>query len=364
MITGMKNTLLLPLSTSIFFMTGCTNDPSKYYTIADFEKVTKIDAHFHYNTTDTRYLDYAESINLWFVSPNVDAGRSLDEQFDIARAVKEKYGDNFIFLGTFPVDNFGDPDFSDLIIQRIRESMDSGASGIKIWKNIGMVLKDSGGNFVMIDDPAFEPVFDYLQENSIPLIGHLGEPLNCWLPVEEMTLGNDRRYFSNNPQYHMYLHPDAPSYEDQINARDRVLERYPRLIFCGAHLASLEWSVAELASRFETFPNLSVDISARIGHLQHQSMTDHNKVRDFLIKYQDRIMYGSDASVSERNTDYTSTTENLRQMWLDHWIYLATDSTITVSDLDNNEVKGLQLPSGVIDKIFYKNAVEFFASSR
>jgi hypothetical protein len=51
-----------------------------------------------------------------------------------------------MFLGTFPVDNFGDPDFSGLIIQRIRESIDAGASGIKIWKNIGMVLKDTDGN--------------------------------------------------------------------------------------------------------------------------------------------------------------------------------------------------------------------------
>ena len=364
MITFMNNTLLLLLSAFMFFIAGCTNNSSRYYTVADFEKVPKIDAHFHYNTTDTRYLDYAESINMRYISPNVDAGRSIDEQFKTAREIKEKYGENFIFLGTFPVDNFGDPDFSDLIIQRIKESIDAGASGIKVWKNIGMVQKDAGGNFVMIDDPAFAPVFEYLQENSIPLMGHLGEPLNCWLPVEEMTLGNDRRYFSNNPQYHMYLHPGAPSYEDQINARDRVLERYPRLIFCGAHLASLEWSVDELASRFEAFPNLSVDISARIGHLQHQSMTDHDKVRNFLIQYQDRIMYGSDASVSERNTDYTSTTESLRQVWLDHWIYLATDSTIIVSDLDNNEVKGLQLPSGVIDKIFYKNAKEFFTSSR
>jgi predicted TIM-barrel fold metal-dependent hydrolase len=364
MITTSNNTLLIFISTFILFIAGCNNNSSEYYTAADFEKVPKIDAHFHYNTSDTRYLDYAESINLRFISPNVDAGRSIDEQFKTARAIKETYGDKFIFLGTFPVDNFGDPDFSGLIIQRIKESIDAGASGIKIWKNIGMVLKDADGNFVMIDDTAFEPVFEYLQENSIPLMGHLGEPLNCWLPVEEMTLGNDRRYFSNNPQYHMYLHPDAPSYEDQINARDRVLERYPRLIFCGAHLASLEWSVDELASRFENFPDLTVDISARIGHLQHQSMADSEKVRNFLIKYQDRIMYGSDASVSEGSTDYTSTTENLRQMWLDHWIYLATDSTITVSDLDNNEVKGLQLPIGVIDKIFYKNAVEIFSSSR
>ena len=349
------------VSVLILFFTGCTNQDPQYYTVADFEKVPKIDAHFHYNTTDLSYLEFADSINLWFVSPNVDAGTSIDLQFEIAKAITQEFPEKFIFLGTFPVDNFNDPDFSDQVIDRIIGCMEAGASGIKIWKNIGMVLQDDEGNYVMIDDPAFKPLFEYLQENSIPLLAHLGEPLNCWLPVEEMTLGNDRRYFTNNPQYHMYLHPEAPSYEDQINARDRVLEQYPGLVFSGAHLASLEWSVDELARRFDSFPNLSVDISARIGHLQHQSLADHERVRNFLIRYQDRIMYGSDASVRD-GANYNNVTTGLYQRWLDDWIYLATDSAIIVRDLDNQEVKGLKLPREVVDKIYYKNAMQFFAA--
>ncbi len=343
----------------IIFSSGCREE-TDYYSLEDFEQVPKIDAHFHYNSTDTRYLEFADSLNMWFVSPNVDAGRSIDEQFNIASMIKEEFGDRFFYLGTFPVDKFGEPGFADETIERIEIAVKSGASGIKLWKNIGMELKDQYGNYVMIDHPAFHPVFEYMQENSIPVLGHLGEPLNCWLPLEEMTLGNDRRYFENNPQYHMFLHPDAPSYEDQINARDRVLAKYPRLPFSGAHLASLEWSVDELTKRMDRYPNLSVDLSARIGHLQHQSLSDHQKVRDFLIKYQDRIMYGSDMSVSDRSTNYRQTTESLHRRWLDDWIYLATDSAISVSDLDGQEVAGLQLPAAVIDKIYYRNAGKFF----
>jgi predicted TIM-barrel fold metal-dependent hydrolase len=331
-----------------------------YYSFDDFSGVPKIDAHFHYNTADTRFLEFADSLQMWFVSPNVDAGRSISEQFGTARTIKEKYPDRFFFLGTFGVDNFNDPEFAGGAIRQISEAMASGASGIKVWKNIGMELKNRDGEYVMIDDPAFHPVFEYLQENSIPLLGHLGEPLNCWLPVGEMTLGNDKRYFANNPQYHMYLHPEAPSYADQINARDNVLKRYPQLVFSGAHLASLEWSIEELAHHFESFPNVYVDMSARIGHLQYQSLSDHNKVRDFLIKYQDRIMYGTDISVSVQSTDYRSTTAGLHRRWLDDWVYLATDSTIIVNDLDGTEVKGLRLPASVIDRIYYRNALQLF----
>ena len=347
-----------------FFLTAliaCSiQEREDYYTVADFDRVPKIDAHFHYNSTDIRYLEYADSIKMWFVSPNVDASRSIREQFEMARTIKESYPDRFFYLGTFPVDNFGDPGFAGDIIKQIDKAMASGASGIKVWKNIGMELKNLDGEYVMIDDPAFHPVFEYLQENRIPLLGHLGEPRNCWLPVEEMTLGNDKRYFANNPQYHMYFHPEAPSYRDQINARDNVLKRHPRLVFSGAHLASLEWSIDELADHFDSFPEAYVDMSARIGHLQHQSLSDHQKVRDFLIKYQDRIMYGTDMSVSERSTDYRSTTAGLHRRWLDDWVYLATDSIIIVDDLDGQEVRGLRLPASVIDRIYYRNSEQFF----
>jgi hypothetical protein len=338
----------------------CTDKHVGYYSAGDFENVPKIDAHFHYNTTDLRFLAFADSINFRLVSPNVDAGRSIGEQFETASAIKSAHPDKFFFLGTFAADNFNDPGFPDQVIETIDVSMRAGASGIKIWKNIGMVLKDETDRYVMIDDPFFKPVLEHLQENGIPLLAHLGEPLNCWLPLEKMTLGSDRRYFGNNPRYHMYLHPEAPSYEDQVNARDNVLRLYPGLVFSGAHLASLEWSIDELAARFDSFPNLKADISARIGHLQHQSLTRHDSVREFMIRYQDRLIYGSDMSVSERNDDYKNTVAGLRRVWMDHWAYLATDSVLIVSDLGNAEVKGLKLPAGVVDKIYSGNALGFF----
>jgi hypothetical protein len=118
----------------------------------------------------------------------------------------------------------------------IKNSVAKGAIAVKVWKNIGMELRDNEGNFVMIDNPKFDPVFDYMEENNIPLIGHLGEPKNCWLPIDQMTVQGDKNYFAKHPQFHMYLHPEYPSYEEQVNARDRMLEKHPGLQFIGAHL--------------------------------------------------------------------------------------------------------------------------------
>jgi predicted TIM-barrel fold metal-dependent hydrolase len=168
-----------------------------------------------------------------------------------------------------------------------------------------------------------------------------------------MTDPSDVLYYKNNPEYHMFMHPGVPSYEQQIRARDNLLRKHPGLDFTGAHLASLEWNVDEIAKRLDSFPNLKVDLAARMYHLQYQSNLDREHVRSFMIKYQDRIIYGTDDEVHDiDNTDTSKILDNLGKGWLSQWIYLATDSVMGV--------KGLKLPKVVIDKIYYKNAIRNF----
>ena len=331
---------------------SCTS-PVAYYTAGDFDKTPKIDAHFHYLTTDTQYMQFASSLNVKILNPNWDGEYSIDEQLKISVAVKSFFPHSFAFFGTFAVDSFGKPGFASATIERIKYCLESGASGIKIWKNIGMVLKDQNGKYIMIDDPAFDSIFAYLEKNQIPVMGHLGEPKDCWLPENEMIDPGAVSYFKGHPQYYMYLHPEAPSYDAQINARDSILKIYPGIDFIGAHLASLEWNLEELAKRLDRFPNLKVDMAARMGPILYHSRINREKVRDFMIKYQDRILYGTDFEVhDEKGLNPEKVKANLRKGWLDQWIYLATDSTI--------EVKGLKLPMDVIDKIYFKNAEKYF----
>ena len=144
-----SNLCCLCFASVCLFLGGCSHKSAEYYKSADFKKVSKIDAHFHYNTKDIRYLEYAASLNFRLISPNVDAGVSIDDQLEIARTVKQRFPDKFTFLGTFSVDSFNNAGFADRTIARIDKCMKMGASGIKIWKNIGMVLKDTSGRFVM-----------------------------------------------------------------------------------------------------------------------------------------------------------------------------------------------------------------------
>jgi predicted TIM-barrel fold metal-dependent hydrolase len=195
-------------------------------------------------------------------------------------------------------------------------------------------------------------------DRKIAVIGHLGEPKNCWLPLEKMTTNNDSNYFRQHPQYHMYKHPDLPSYEAQIDARDRMLEKNPELIFVGAHLASLEWDVEALGKRLDRFPNMAVDMAARMGQLFYQTHSDRKKVREFFIKYQDRLLYATDmGDYGEEAVALLA--KDMHETWLRDWRFFVTDDLMT-SDLVDEEFQGLKLPQKVVDKIYYQNAKKWF----
>ena len=221
-----------------------------------------------------------------------------------------------------------------------------------------MTVRDKNGKFIMVDDPGLKPVIDFIISRNLPVTGHLGEPRNCWLPLNEMTVSSDSSYFAENPQYHMFLHPEYPSYEDQINARDHLLELHPDLIFIGCHLGSLEWNVDELAKRLDKFPNMAVDMAARICHLQYQSAKDREKVRDFCIKYQDRLLYGTDLSDGDSG-DREKLSAWIHDTWLDDWKYFTSNDKMT-SDKFRGTFTGLQLPKEVVRKIYSENAIRWY----
>jgi predicted TIM-barrel fold metal-dependent hydrolase len=342
---------------SVFLFIGCAKDN---YTIADFASTEKIDAHIHINTEKPFFLQQAQEDNFRVLSINTDVYYypPIEKQQELALLQRENFPKQVQYATTFSLKRWDLPQWQEETIDYLAGSIKHGAIAVKVWKNIGMEFKDKDSNFVMIDHVQFDPIFDFLSNRNISVVGHIGEPKNCWLPIEQMTVNNDKDYFSKHPQYHMYLHPEYPSYDSLIGARDDMLEKHPQLRFIGCHLGSLEWNLDELAKRFETYPNFAVDLADRICHLQYQSRDDIDRVRNFLIKYQDRIIYGSDL-----NTDGTDNPEELKKRmhkkWLRAWQYFITDDKMIVPEVDG-AFNGLALPKQVIDKIFSRNAENWY----
>lgn len=319
----------------------------------DYATFPKIDTHVHIDTFEPDFVMLArhEGFRLMTLVTRSAAQEHIDREFTWARSQREDFPETVSFATTISMENWSDPGWQQITISRLRQDFENGAIAVKLWKDIGMTFRDNNDSFIMIDNPRFDPILEYIASQEKPVIGHFGEPRNCWLPVDSMTVPGDSSYFTNNPQYHMYLHPDYPSYADQIDARDNMLARHPDLIFVGAHLGSLEWNVSELAERLDRFPNMAVDMAARISHLQIQ---DRDTVRDFILNYQDRLLYATDAGVSES----TDALEWIAEKWHRDWLYLTTDTVLTSPEVRGTFV-GLKLPVSVLRRIYYQNAEDW-----
>lgn len=336
--------------------------PSLNYSMDDFASVQKIDIHAHIHTDDLDFVSLSKRDAFRFVNMAVWSGAAAEnlEKHRTMWIQYEAMPDRTAPVCSFPIENWDDENWEKITIEYLQEQFDRGAVGVKIWKNIGMVLRDASGKLVMVDDPKLQPVISYIESQRKVLLGHLGEPKNCWLPLDEMTTLNDQSYFSEHPNYHMCLQPEMPSYEDQIAARDRMLAQHPNLNFVGCHLASLEWSVDRIAAFLDRFPNASVGVAARMGQVQYQTQADRTKVVAFFTRYQDRILYGTDTGVQPgRGADKHA---YVLAKWLRDWKFFNTDQMVDVPEL-NDPVQGIALPKIVVNKLYRENALRVFASS-
>lgn len=334
------------------------------YTMADFEKVAKIDAHLHlHGDSQTAYLAQARKDNFRALTINVDYGDFPPpaRQREVASKLAHAHPKDVAWVATFSTKGFARQDWTATTLEDLDTALSDGAVGVKVWKNIGMDLRDATGKPVMVDDARFDRLFDGLSQRGAMVLGHQGEPHNCWLPLDKMTVNSDREYFKAHPAYHMYRHPEMPSYDQQMAARDRLLAKHPTLRFTGVHLASLEWDIDRLAGFLDAHPAVNVDVAARIGQLQYQSQRDRGRVRAFFIRYQDRLMYGSDLAQSAAQPDHEFA-KDLDTVWRRDWRYFATGDSVTVPELDT-PARGLSLPRRVIDKLFRENAEKTFPNA-
>lgn len=333
------------------------------YRIADFAKVEKIDAHVHLHGPLPMFMSKAAADNFRLLTINVNYGDfpPLSQQHSDALALRKAYPDRVAFVTTFDAADSERAGWERDVERQLSGALDAGAVAVKVWKDIGMQQRDKDGRVVMIDDPRFSPIFRMLEGRGTVLLGHLGEPRNAWLPLSEMTIRGDREYFAEHPQYHMDSHPEWPTYEQQIAARDRMLDQHPKLRFVGVHLASLEWNLDRVADFLRRYPSAAVDLAARLSHVQLQASLDQPKVRRFFIEFQDRILYATDIACQGPQED-SACAAQAHETWWDDWRFLSSPETLHSGEFAA-PVRGLSLPSDVIDKIYHGNVRRLFPTA-
>lgn len=332
--------------------------------------IKKFDVHTHERADELLIREVLDEENWKYITICVDSGNRerTDRQREISLELYRKYPRYFSWITAFSVEGIWEPGWQQRAIDQLKEDFANGAIGVKVWKYIGMGLQDPEGKHVQLDHPIFAPIFAFIAEQDKTLIAHMGEPIHAWMPTYTTEDGIPRNYWATHPEYSFYDKPELPSYSDIMAARDHVVENHPDLRFVGAHMASLEFDVAEIALRMERYPNFAVELGGRARYLMWQA---RGKVRAFFMKYQDRILYGTDLGVSPGMSDSERVERKARikERNLQFATYLASDEEIPFGDLLRGDkpvrgpeyfVTGLALPEPVLKKIYYDNVPTWF----
>ena len=259
-------------------------------------------------------------------------------------------GGRWAWATTFDARGFEEPGFAGRVIGDLQRNFEQEAVAVKIWKNIGMGIRSKSGEYLLPDHKSLLPIYEAILKADKTLICHLGEPNGAWLPLDGSN--TEAGYLKSHPEWHMYGHPEAPSKEVILAARDRVVARYPKLRVIGCHLGSNEEDLDRLAKRLDAMPNFVVDVASRVRYLM---AADREKARQFVLKYQDRILYATDFVLGTGSDERAA--ESLQATHEREWNFFATGDVVTARD---RQVQGLALPEAILRKIFRENAVRTF----
>lgn len=336
-------------------------DPQEAADLAALAKVGPIDTHAHVFVDSPAYYQMLKDLNMRIVDicvfsrEDLPPSRSAEAEFKTAMMVHRGSNGRAGVCTTFNPYLFREKTFDQDTIQQLNGDFAAGAIAVKIWKNMGMDVKFPSGKYVMPDDPAYEPIYKDIAAHNKTMIAHLAEPDSCWMSFEQMGRlhSPDYNYYKQNPCWHMYGKPGAPLKAEILQARDHLLEMNPHLRVVGAHLGSMETNVDEIAKRLDRYPNFNVDTAARIIYLMKEP---REKVRNFLIKYQDRICYGTDGGIRGPN-GADEIIKHWKTQYAISWKFFATDETFEYRGV---KTQGLKLPNSVVRKIYHENAVRLF----
>ena len=298
-----------------------------------------IDTHTHMHRSAPLILAALKKAN-WRCLSICDS-REIDDQPSILREMirgtkilhSESQG-RIAWATTFDPRPFDAPDFAARVIADLQRDFRDEAIGVKLWKNIGMAAHSKSGEYLMPDSKALTPILEAIDKAGKTLITHLAEPDEAWLP-----LGGQSSYYRQHPEWHMYGKPQIPSKDTILQARDRMIARHPRLRVVGCHLGSNEEHLDQLAKRLDTFPNFAVDVASRVRYLERG---DRETVRQFVTKYQDRIIYATDFTLGQ---DEARGAASLVATHEREWNFFAGTAE-----------GSLGLPEAVLKKLFHDNA--------
>ena len=334
---------------------AAANPANDERTLRAFAAIHPIDVHVHIFKTDPGFQKMLEGLDLKLLNilviddTNPNRKQLLPQIEDAVALVRSSRG-HIALCTSFDPYKFDGASFSTNAVKQLDRDFAQGAVAVKVWKNVGMEIKDRRGQYVMADDLRFEPIYKDIASHGKTLMTHQAEPDVAWGPPD----ANDPSwsYYQENPQWYVANRPGFPSKQRILDARDHVLANNPKLRMVGVHLGSMERDLDNIASHLDKYPNFAIDTAARMEYLM---LMPPEKVSAFLIKYQDRVLYGTDLDL-QADANLPDALTEWQSRYARDWRFLATGETLTVKA---KQVRGLNLPQPVLQKIFRSNAIRW-----
>ncbi|MBN1588840.1 MAG: amidohydrolase family protein [Pirellulales bacterium] len=318
-------------------------------TKVDRPKFTAIDAHNHLGggaklLTSQRVARYLAEMDAAGVETvvNLDGGWGQRLRETLA-ALDEAHPGRFLTFALINFRGIDDPDWGEREAKRLEESFKAGAKGLKFHKSLGLTVRYQDGRLMPVDDPKLDAVWEMCAKYDRPVMIHSSDPAAFFTPLDRY---NERWHELNEHPGWLFHGEKYPSREEILAQRNRMIAKHPKTTYLCAHMGNNPEDLAELGRWLDAYPNMYVDIDARISELGRQPYT----ARRFFLKYQDRILYGTD-------------TTPRREAFRINYRFLETDDEY----FDCREshhlqgfwmIYGVFLPDDVLKKVYRDNALK------
>jgi predicted TIM-barrel fold metal-dependent hydrolase len=322
---------------------------------------------------------------------NLDVGRA-DESLPAWLELSKKYPGRMALFAKFTLKDFkrvNEPGFFDGMVAELGRSAKMGIHGVKIWKDLGMYIRDGSGALLKLDDPRLDPFWEKCAELGLPVLIHTADPKEYWQPLTYNSL----HYGFRSEEDQHYKNPEMPSWEELIRQRDTIVAKHPKTTFIGAHFGSMTFDLQQLAAVLDKYPNFHAECAARLRIL---GRVNPQAVRDFFFKYQDRLLFGTDDVTLIAGRKNAGGSKNISvypvddpeckrispddaeavarwkqghaRMYSRYFEYFETDRLDLIDPtgfaVDSLRLRGAKLPSEVLEKFYHANAERLIPSLR
>lgn len=300
-----------------------------------------IDVHSHQgNPTADRVDQLVRDMDAMNMGVMVNLSGGTGERLaQTVRAMKGRYPKRFVVFANLSFGTIDDPQYGQKAAAQLEQDVRNGAQGLKIFKNLGMSVRDGAGRRVAVDDPRFDPVWAKCAQLGIPVLIHTGDPKQFWDPMDRY---NERWFELKEVPGRKRSPENEPSWEDLMREHWNIIRRHPRTTFISAHLSWLGGDLGRLGRLLDSLPNMHVEIGAVLAELGRQPRF----ARQWFTRYQDRVLFGKDSWNPPEYHVYFRTLETADE----YFDYYRRRHAFW-------QMYGLELPDDVLRKVYYENAI-------